>query len=41
MVFPGPMNSRLFPSFSSVSVSGLTLRSLLCLELSFKQGESM
>jgi hypothetical protein len=35
---PVPISSRLFPTFSSVSVSGFMWRSLIHLDLSFVQG---
>lgn len=37
--FSTSVNSSAFSTFSSVRVSALTLRSLICLELSFVQGE--
>jgi hypothetical protein len=38
-----PVHSRLFPAFSSISISqsNFMLRSLIVLELSFVQGDSM
>ena len=40
-LFPVPMCSRLFPTFSSIrfSVSGFKLKSLIHLDLSFVQGD--